>query len=122
MSPGTTWTTEAAWRRSSKCSIGSCVEVLVTEHRVFIRDSKQSHLGEQPKICITREVWQTFLDELLGRVSPGSNGSLTADRLADGWIALTDSTTGISLSYDAEEWIAFIQGVELGELAAPLPA
>ena len=121
MFSGTTPTTDAAWRRSSKCSIGSCVEVLVTEDRIFVRDSKQTDRGaDQSLIDVDPQTWRIFLSELLGLTTVGANGTLTAKHLSNGWVQLVDTSTGISLSYDQQEWTAFIEGVAAGEMALPV--
>lgn len=121
MFSGTPWTTSAGWRRSSRCSIGSCVEVLVTQDRVVVRDSKQNdRVGDQPLIDVDPAVWRTFLNELLGSAASGSNGVLQTESLPGGWIALVDTSTGLSLHYDDQEWTAFVEGVALGELVSPV--
>jgi len=121
MFSGTTWNTNAAWRRSSKCSMSSCVEVLITGDRVFVRDSKQNdRVGDQPLIHVDPAVWRTFLNELLGSAAPGSNGVLQTESLPGGWTALIDTSTGLSLHYDDQEWTAFVEGVALGELVSPV--
>jgi Domain of unknown function (DUF397) len=54
-------TTELAhlpWRRSSYCDAGSCVEVVVTEHAVYVRDSAG---GLGPVLTFTPASWQAFL-------------------------------------------------------------
>lgn len=117
---GTRGTAGDGWRRSSRCTVGSCVEVLVSVDRVLVRDSKQNHRGAQDHIVVNPSVWRVFLKELLGSVGTGSNGTLTTRHLEDGWVELIDQSTGISLTFDAQEWIAFVEGVELGEMAAPL--
>lgn len=123
MFSGTTLTDNNAWRRSSRCSIGSCVEILLTDERVFVRDSKQNNQGDdQPRISIDPSTWCMFLDELLGLTAIGSNGVLAVRALSDGWVELVDASTGTSLSYDSEEWTAFVEGVELGEMTPPLAA
>lgn len=121
MFSGTTPNATAAWRRSSKCSMGSCVEVLLTDDWVFIRDSKQNDLGaDQPLIPVDPPIWKSFLEEIHGVATVGSNGTLAVKFLDNGWVQLSDIHTGTSLSYDEEEWAAFTAGVTLGEMASPV--
>lgn len=115
--------TEDAWRRSSKCSVGACVEVRFTDSCVLIRDSKQNHLqAQQSHISIDHDTWRIFVAELLDKTPSGSNGVLVARDLPHGWIELCDTTTSVTLTYDLEEWAALIAGLHLGELLPPLAA
>jgi len=51
---------ELAWRRASRCSNSGCVEVLITEHWVVVRDSKR--LPDLSALIFDHEEWQAFLD------------------------------------------------------------
>lgn len=115
--------TNSAWRRSSKCSMGTCVEVLLTDRFAFVRDSKQLAVGDdQSLIRVDLATWRTFLDELLGVAPIGSNGVLAVRPESNGWIELVDGSTGTSLSFDSQEWSAFVGGVGLGEMSPHLAA
>lgn len=111
------------WRRSSKCSMGQCVEFMLTDTRVFVRDSKQNDVGhEQPRIDVDLNVWRVFLNEVRGFEPAGSNGILTTSASTEGGVQLVDVRTGVSLSFDSQEWTAFVEGVLLGEMNPPLAA
>jgi hypothetical protein len=45
-SPSDPTTAAVAWRRSSYCANGSCIEVALDGHRVGIRDNKDLGAGE----------------------------------------------------------------------------
>jgi Domain of unknown function (DUF397) len=47
-----------AWRRSTRCDSGSCVEVAVTEDRVLLRDSREP---DGPRLSVSRTEWLEFL-------------------------------------------------------------
>ncbi len=49
------------WRRSSRCSSGSCAEVSITSDAVRVRDSK---LDESPTLTFDPRQWQVFVDDL----------------------------------------------------------
>ncbi len=46
------------WRRSTRCSSGSCVEVAATPDAVLVRDSK---LAESPILHFDTAAWAAFL-------------------------------------------------------------
>jgi Domain of unknown function (DUF397) len=48
----------AGWRRSSKCAAGDCVEVLLGEDRVAMRDSKSPEAGV---LQFDRDAWIGFV-------------------------------------------------------------
>lgn len=50
---------EQAWRKSSRCESGACVEVAVMGHAVVIRDSKDLH---GPMLTIDRGAWTEFIE------------------------------------------------------------
>jgi hypothetical protein len=51
----TTWT---YWRKSSRSGESNCVEVLLTETEVLVRDSKAP---DAPPLRFSRESWNAFL-------------------------------------------------------------
>ncbi|MEV4703647.1 DUF397 domain-containing protein [Actinoplanes sp. NPDC049316] len=52
--------TMPAWRKSSKCANGTCVEVArVGDDTYLIRDSKQP---EAPALSFTKEEWVAFVE------------------------------------------------------------
>jgi Domain of unknown function (DUF397) len=54
------------WLKSNRCDTSSCVEVAVTDDRVFLRDSKDP---DGPRLTFTHEQWVEFLRGL-GRGVP----------------------------------------------------
>ena len=46
------------FKRSSLCGNGSCVEVLISDTEVRVRDSKQVN---SPELAFTHDEWSTFL-------------------------------------------------------------
>jgi hypothetical protein len=53
-----------AWRRSSRCSSGTCVEVATvgtarTVNEVRVRDSKDPH---SPELAFGTAAWHTFIE------------------------------------------------------------
>jgi hypothetical protein len=51
--------TPRTWRRSSYCDAGSCVEVIVAEHAVYVQDSA----GETDAVlAFTPRSWQAFVN------------------------------------------------------------
>lgn len=38
----------------------------------------------------------------------------------DGWVTILDRATSVELSYDRDEWSAFVAGIKAGEFAAAL--
>lgn len=110
------------WKRSSRCITGFCVEVSTAPGSSSLRDSKQADLGpQQPIITLTSDQFDTFQDELLGLADEGANGELAIDRLAGGLVAFRSLTTGVVLTFDSDELVAFIAGVRTGEFR-PLPS
>ncbi|GAA1586557.1 DUF397 domain-containing protein [Actinoplanes couchii] len=51
-------TEETHWRRSRRCSTGTCVEVARVAERVLVRDSKVS---DGAILAFTRKEWDSFL-------------------------------------------------------------
>ena len=52
------------WRRSTRCSSGTCVEVATvgsnsTEEQYFVRDSKDP---QSPELAFDRAAWRTFIE------------------------------------------------------------
>lgn len=110
------------WFRAKRCTGGTCVEVRMDPDLIWVRDSKENHLGEgpdgeqaQPMLSIARREWLVFLTEVLGDSPVGTNGVLTYTVVSGGDVVLTGSDSDVSLRYDAEEWQAFTEGVVEGD-------
>lgn len=101
------------WRRHSKCSAGNCVEVNLGASLVLVRDSKllSSPVGS-PIIEVGRSCWEHFLSEL-SQAETATIPCLQTERLANGDVVM--SSGEISLTFDDQEWSAFLQGVRAGE-------
>jgi hypothetical protein len=104
------------WTRSSKCSAGVCIEARIIGSTAELRDSKQNHLGtRQPMLSLPLAAFETFQDELIGRVAAGTNGRIVVDQLENGWVAFRSIEDGVTLRYDADELAAFVAGIRVGE-------
>jgi len=103
------------WRRSSKCTVGSCVEVAITPSAVFIRDSKMSGVREQPIITVERAVWSNLATALTHERSIVNLGSLVITAPSDGSATIEDTESETTLLFDRQEWEAFRAGLNDGE-------
>lgn len=111
------------WTRSRRCMTGSCVEIREEEPgRLQIRDSKQVDVegSEFDTINLDLLTFIVFQDELVGKTPEGTNGEVVIDRLDDGWVAFRSLSTGVTLRYNAEEFVAFIEGVRAGDFRPTL--
>jgi Domain of unknown function (DUF397) len=54
----TTGAERLAWRKSTRCDSGSCVEVAVTDDRVLLRGSGHA---DGPRLSLTHAEWAEFL-------------------------------------------------------------
>lgn len=105
------------WRRSSRCSIGSCVEVARTPSAFLVRDSKQSGVHDQPVIALDAGAWPDLLDALaLGRTQIDLDG-LSVRCSEDGSVTLFDSGSTTTLQFDRDEWSAFVASAIEGEFS-----
>lgn len=107
------------WHKSSLCITGTCVEILMTDLVVRMRDSKTIKDGMSiegvPYHEVPSHCWPTFLAEVVGECRPGSNGHILATPLTNGDVLVTSSDPSTRLVFDAGEWLAFTQGVTKGE-------
>jgi hypothetical protein len=102
------------------------VEAAVGE-TVVVRDSKQNALGlGQPTLEIDYDGWLSFFAELRSDPSGGSSGSssllchqVSPDGTVEMWLA---SDAQKRLAFDADEWTAFLAGVEAGEFTREFAA
>lgn len=110
------------WRKARRCSASTCVEVRIGSESVEVRDSKQNHLGDadQPIISVSTEQWTQFLDEIAGVAPTGASTAIAVCHTADGGVTLRDPSTGVVLTYDADEYRAFADGVRAGEFTPVL--
>ena len=66
-------------------------------------------------ISTTTEQWSTFIAEICGAATPGSNGVINVEHVAYGGVDFVGVETGVRLNYTASEWQAFEAGVKAGE-------
>jgi len=60
-----------AWKKSSRCSSGGCVEVMLDEKKVLVRDSEDP---QSPELSFGAAVWETFIEGLKsGELTSGDN-------------------------------------------------
>ena len=105
------------WRKARRCTASTCVEVRFGTGSVEVRDSKQNHLGGagQPVISVSTEQWAQFVDEIAGVAPTGASTAIAVAHTADGGVTFRDPSTDVVLSYDADEYRAFVDGVRAGE-------
>jgi len=104
------------WKRSGRCTCGSCFEWLELSDCVILRDSKTADVRDQPTIMMGRETWAAFQAHFAahsdGLVASARFESVTVTQGAiDGWIDVTDVDTSVTLSFDADEVKAFAAGI-----------
>lgn len=60
-----------AWKKSSRCSSGGCVEVLHDEAQVLVRDSKDP---QSPELSFGAAAWEKFIEGLKsGELTSGND-------------------------------------------------
>lgn len=112
---------EVAWRRSSYCANGACVEVSTGDGRVLVRDSK---LGdESPVIEFTPSEWRSFLvvaqewdrtsSVLIQRLQLMHTQGIGTDLPV--CISYAADSSQPHLHFTWEEWSAFCEGVKADE-------
>ena len=105
----------AGWHRSGRCNAGTCVEVRVEGDLFLIRDSKQNDLGEsQPMLQFERSAYRAFLRATVGaEPAIGERAPVVIEHQPDGHVALRAAADpATTLIYTAEEWAAWVAGVE----------
>ncbi|WP_433626462.1 DUF397 domain-containing protein [Nocardia sp. CA-120079] len=112
------------WRTSSYSGTngGQCVQVAFGERSVFIRDSKYlrdpaNDPATQPTIAVSAEDWNAFLRAANGTEPDAWRDLPIITRHGSGEVTV-QAADGITLSYTAAEWVAFVAGVRDGEFAA----
>lgn len=113
--------TTASWFKSSfSKEAANCVEVRFSGDSVFVRDSKYLRVpgndrARQPVIEVPAFRWTAFLASVIdpNRVADPALPAIVRTPFG---ISVTAGET--SLLFTADEWIAFVAGVEVGEFAA----
>lgn len=102
---------QSQWKRSTRCSLGDCVEVRVAAGHVEVCDSKQP---DGPVLRYPADVWRHVVDAAKrdGSWLPGA-----FLRLDDGRVDLvqTDDHGTAELTVERGDWDAFVAGVLDGE-------
>jgi hypothetical protein len=73
-------TSELSWRKSSYSggSGGNCVEVAEHDHRVLVRDTKQTATGSV--LRFSPAAWRRFADQMKRSLAPRTTGPADASR------------------------------------------
>ncbi|MCP4963893.1 MAG: DUF397 domain-containing protein [bacterium] len=109
------------WFKSS-LSNGSCacLEITFVDRLVLIRDSKylldpanDSHL--QPMLSVNHAQWVHFVTAVRSGIKPTSDAGLQATATVEGGMSLTTPGSNVVLTYSADEWMAFVGGVNNAE-------
>lgn len=106
-----------AWRRSSKCTLGSCVEVAITPTTVFVRDTKQCDLDDQPIVAIDRAAWPEFVDAIEHNYTEINVDGIAVALSETGLATVVDTQRSTALQFDRDEWNAFLGGAIDGEFS-----
>lgn len=104
---------EAAWLRSSFCTLGTCVEVRASGGAVLIRDSKT--FDDDPVLLsIPIGDWDAWSDSVVEGSTAGKDMPVHVTKgtsLAQ--VALRQGPSTLTFSID--EWTAFTSGLDTGE-------
>jgi len=108
-----------SWRKASLCSTGACVEVLIEESFVKMRDSKLNGTLSQPALTFDLRLWSVLLDHVRSGPTGFEIEGVVVNRGTVGNTVVA-GTEG-ELRFDDDEWQAFRAGVLAGEFnPAPL--
>ncbi|NQE90883.1 DUF397 domain-containing protein [Nocardia terpenica] len=107
------------WKKSSFSKDSStCVEVRFAGNTVLVRDSKYvGSPADQPILTVPTAMWSAFVDAAAGTPTVPVEDLPTVDRRVNGDVVLR-GRSGVTLTYDAAEWSAFVRGLHAGEFAA----
>jgi hypothetical protein len=124
--PDATYLPPKGWFKSSySTGACTCIEVRFDDGRVQIRDSKYlqdptNDPATQPIVDVSMESWFPFLSDVTGSVLARRNAELAVEAGHDGTRTIRSRVTGTALVYTAQEWVAFVAGVEDGEFSPVL--
>ena len=105
------------WRRSSRCTMGSCVEVALTPSTVFLRDSKYGDLDDHRIIGIDSDAWRGLSAEIaVGHPEIDISGIKITSSVG-GSVTVKDTETNTMLRFDRIEWSSFTAAVADGEFS-----
>jgi hypothetical protein len=114
--------TKSTFSAASNC----CVEVKQHGDEVFVRDSKyRRSVGNDPSaepvIAFSLPQWEAFLHDVMNSEEAGAS-AYPVTRRSGGSVDITAADTQITLTFTADEWSAFVRGVQLGEFDVPVLA
>lgn len=99
------------WNRSSLCSVSACVIWRQTVTGGFeMSDSKL--VDPAPVITMDDAVWQRLTSSIVNDDADFDVDHISVRRRLDGWTEVVDNQADITLSFFAEEWVAFRRGVD----------
>ncbi len=95
----------------------ACVELLQRGPTVWIRDSKDLRQPDVdpatvPMIAVPVEVFAGWVETVRSGPLPLVVGPLLTSATEDGGAIITHASSHVALTYTAEEWTAFLAGVE----------
>jgi len=101
----------------------SCVEFLQQGPTMWIRDSKDLRApgvdpATVPMIAVSVEVFAAWAEAVRDRPLPLVVGPLLTSANADGGVTLTHEVSQVALTYTAQEWSAWVAGVEADAFVA----
>ncbi|MEM9132508.1 MAG: DUF397 domain-containing protein [Actinomycetota bacterium] len=96
----------------------SCVEFRQQGPTMWIRDSKDLRHPDVdpaavPMIAVPVEVFAAWAEAVRDRPLPLIVGPLLTSADADGGATVTHESSQVALTYTADEWSAFVAGVEV---------
>lgn len=104
------------WIKSSLCTTGACVEVLLGDAVVSMRDSKLNGVSRQMSLEFDPGLWGDFLDRVCSEPDDFSLSSgVSVLRQPNGDVVVAQGK--VHLRFFDEEWVAFCAGVSAGEFA-----
>lgn len=101
----------------------ACVELLQRGPTVWIRDSKDVRGSgvdpdSVPMIAVPVELFGAWVDAVRARPLPLVVGPLLTSATAEGGATILHESSQVALTYTAEEWSAFVAGVEADAFVA----
>lgn len=115
------------WTKSRMCTSCSCIEVLATSEKIYVKDSKLDGDPFQQYIALESHVWESLLATIksvpLVQILPtqvsGEQPLFSLEGLAilptSANEVVFDDRSGVTLTYTAAEWQAFVEGVISGD-------
>jgi hypothetical protein len=114
-------TGELGWLKSTfSAANGACLEATRWGELILVRDSKYRRRPgndplREPLISLPVQQWDAFRDDVAAGRSPDGD-ALQLIAAPDGSVDLVATGDGTTLSFRADEWLAFVAGAEHGDL------